>query len=127
MLQWVHSLVAVVIVYAALAWQPGGPLQWVHSLVAVVIRQQALVATTRIGASMGPQSGSCGYRALDRLHPVRRQASMGPQSGSCGYRALDRLPPVRRQASMGPQSGSCGYNVAVGVNAQRQCFNGSTV
>ncbi len=61
-LQWVHSLVAVVIATTNQAGVDDEWLQWVHSLVAVVI---LLVHgpghTPAVVASMGPQSGSCGY------------------------------------------------------------------
>ncbi len=36
-------------------------LQWVHSLVAVVMRGRTPTQTADTRASMGPQSGSCGY------------------------------------------------------------------
>ncbi len=39
-------------------------LQWVHSLVAVVIAAQGEQGPGGSGASMGPQSGSCGYPSL---------------------------------------------------------------
>ncbi len=41
-------------------------LQWVHSLVAVVILDFIFKTDTTEEASMGPQSGSCGY--LQLLH-----------------------------------------------------------
>ena len=85
-----------------------------------------------MGASMGPQLGSCGRPSATRPWPsawrcfngaatwqlrkgharTARQdghgASMGPQPGSCGRGGLGR--PARRAqaASMGPQPGSCG-------------------
>ncbi len=85
-------------------------LQWVHSLVAVVIRPTGPGQGQEEKASMGPQSGSCGYGRGPR-RPGRRplHASMGPQSGSCGYGHGEFRGHDRRRASMGPQSGSCGY------------------
>lgn len=37
-----------------------------------------------IGASMGPQLGSCGRGRADESRPAGARASMGPQLGSCG-------------------------------------------
>ncbi len=48
-------------------------LQWVHSLVAVVMAQPAVGSRATAGASMGPQSGSCGYGGIastSTLSPV---------------------------------------------------------
>ncbi len=84
-LQWVHSLVAVVIVLTGSSPTTGAALQWVHSLVAVVIAARLRVFDGVPRASMGPQSGSCGYGARPRRREGRPGASMGPQSGSCGY------------------------------------------
>ncbi len=60
-------------------------LQWVHSLVAVVIPDEPAKQTEDEAASMGPQSGSCGYHHHHAQHELPDLASMGPQSGSCGY------------------------------------------
>ncbi len=86
-LQWVHSLVAVVMSAAATRLTRGSPLQWVHSLVAVVMPDQGGHGPQRLQASMGPQSGSCGYRVDPHFRLDTFRASMGPQSGSCGYTA----------------------------------------
>ncbi len=61
-------------------------LQWVHSLVAVVIVTDGLLQGEDVVASMGPQSGSCGYGVAGTGRDAAGVASMGPQSGSCGYR-----------------------------------------
>src|SRR5579871_3155718 len=95
------------------------PLQWVHSLVAVVMAVHRVDIRRVCDASMGPQSGSCGYIPPWKTNVLPVVASMGPQSGSCGYGALrTKLKNCLRHASMGPQSGSCGY-VAAGVSVQR--------
>ncbi len=49
-------------------WQ----LQWVHSLVAVVIGSRAAPWAARPAASMGPQSGSCGYPGHCQVRPGTR-------------------------------------------------------
>ncbi len=61
LLQWVHSLVAVVMHHDNQLGIGDDWLQWVHSLVAVVIRSQPRSTRLTGLASMGPQSGSCGY------------------------------------------------------------------
>ncbi len=63
-------------------------LQWVHSLVAVVILGPELPVPVDGRASMGPQSGSCGYGPQEAGGGRQHHASMGPQSGSCGYAGL---------------------------------------
>ncbi len=60
-LQWVHSLVAVVITRSPSSVMVVSGLQWVHSLVAVVILVFRASNVKHVWASMGPQSGSCGY------------------------------------------------------------------